>query len=350
MTEKPYGHTRVLITGSSGQDASWLALKLLNEGCKVYGLDIVPDVWRLRELAIDEQVEIVAADISDLSSLIRALEYTEADEIYHLAGQSFVGSSFDHPIAAGMITGLGTVNILEAVRITNPGCRVYNAATSELFGDNAAEPQSEETPMRPSSPYAIAKWMGYQMVRLYRECYGLFACSGILFNHEGIMRGEEFVTRKISMAVARIACGLQDTLRLGNINAYRDWGDAREYVDAMVLMLRNEEPKDYVVATGTKHSVMEFCELAFDCVGLDWKDYVDTDQRYMRPQDVCSLRGDASLIKEELGWSSKTTFSDLVRSMVEMDLKRTKLRMQMSLNGYLPKDLVATPRRSATPT
>lgn len=312
-----------LITGISGQDGAHLSELLLNKGYKVCGVDTQPDLWRLRELNLDGEVEIVSADITDLSSLVRALQHSRADELYHLASQSFVGSSFDHPVAAGLITGVGTTNVLEAVRIARPDCAVYNAATSELYGDNAPEPQDESTPMKPSSPYAVAKLYSYQITRLYREAYGLYCCSGILFNHEGEFRGEEFVTRKITLGAVMIKLGLMDKLYLGSLDTMRDWGYAKEYVEAMHLVLNCGKPNDYVCATGVSHSVRDFCEEAFGLLGLDWREcVVGQDVRHLRPQDVSKLRGNPTKLREELGWETRTDFKGLVKLMINADLRR----------------------------
>lgn len=311
-----------LITGVTGQDGAHLSELLLGKDYKVFGIDTQPDMWRLRELGLDGEVEIIPADITDLSSLIRALQYTNADELYHLASQSFVGSSFDHPVAAGLVTGVGTLNVLEAVRIAKPNCRVYNAATSELFGDGASIPQDEDTPMRPSSPYSVAKLYAYNMVRLYREAYNLYCCSGILFNHEGEFRGEEFVTRKITLGAARVKLGLVNKVYLGNLNATRDWGYAKEYVVAMYLMLQRHRPKDYVCATEEMHTVEEFCREAFKLLGLDWKAHVEVSTKFLRPQDVSVLCGSPSRLVIDLDWAPKTRFKALVKLMVDADLQR----------------------------
>lgn len=314
-----------LITGISGQDGAHLTELLISKGYKVYGVDTQPDMWRLRELGLENEIEIISADITDLSSLIRAIELSDADELYHLASQSFVGSSFDHPIAAGLVTGVATTNVLEAVRLTKPTCVIYNAATSELYGDNAPEPQNELTPMNPSSPYAVAKLYAYQMTRLYREAYGLYCCNGILFNHEGEFRGEEFVTRKITLGAAKIKLGLMDKLYLGDLNTMRDWGYAKEYVEVMHLLLNSGIPDDFVFATGESRTVREFCEEAFGLLDLDYREYVISDtEKHLRPQDVTRLCGDSTKLRDTFSWYPRTGFKELVRIMVTADMERLR--------------------------
>jgi GDPmannose 4,6-dehydratase len=246
----------------------------------------------------------------------------QPDEVYHLAAQSFVGTSFDQPISTAEITGLGVTRILEALRETNPNAKFYQASSSELYGDHHLEAQSELTPFRPVSPYATAKLYGYWMTKIYRDGYGLFACNGILFNHESPLRGLEFVTRKVTNAVARISLGLQEDLQLGNLEARRDWGYAPEYVESMWMMLQQSEPDDYVVATNDTHSVGELAQLAFSLVGLDWEKYVKIDERFKRLLDITSLQGDYTKTKNKLGWEPKTDFKGLVEIMVNEDVKR----------------------------
>jgi GDPmannose 4,6-dehydratase len=256
--------------------------------------------------------------------MIRAIQNSQASEIYHLASQSFVGSSFDHPIAAGMVTGLGALNVLEAVRFVDPKIKFYNAATSELYGDTLKDIANESTSFVPASPYSVAKLFAFHSTRLYREAYGMFACSGILFNHESPLRGLEFVTRKITYGASRIKYGLQKDLRLGNLGAKRDWGYAKEYAEGMHLMLQQQSPNDFVMATGMSHSVIEFCDRAFSRLGLNWKDYVISVPEENRPKDVNYLRGDPSKAFRLLNWKSKTTFEELVDMMVDADIKRIK--------------------------
>ena len=314
-----------LITGITGQDGAYLADFLLNKGYKIFGTYrrlSTPNFWRLQYLNIFDKVNLIPADLIDSSSVLEAIEISEPDEVYHLAAQSFVGASFEQPVGAGEITGLGVTRLLEAIRYANPKIRFYQASTSELYGKNLLLVQDEDTPFQPSSPYAASKLYGYWITRIYREGYGIFACNGILFNHESPLRGLEFVTRKITNMVAKIALGMEKELFLGNLEAKRDWGYAPEYVEAMWLMLQQDEPDDYVIATGESHSVSEFAEKAFVVAKLDWKNYVKTDVRYLRPLDVNFLRGDYSKAKQKLGWVPKVKFDQLVEVMVIEDLNR----------------------------
>jgi len=314
-----------LITGITGQDGAYLARLLLSKGYQVYGAfrrSSVLNLERLDYLGIRERVELVPLDLLDLSGIVRVLDRVKPDEVYNLAAQSFVAVSFEQPVVTGDITGLGAVRMLEGIRLVNPKIRFYQASSSEMFGKVQAVPQNEKTPFYPRSPYAAAKLYAHWMTVNYREAYGIFACSGILFNHESPLRGLEFVTRKITHAVARIKAGLERELRLGNLEARRDWGYAPEYVEAMWLMLQQDEPGDYVIATGETHSVREFAEAAFAAVNLDWREYVKTDPAFYRPTEVDLLVGDASKAKEKLGWRPKVTFQELVGIMVEADLER----------------------------
>lgn len=314
-----------LITGITGQDGAYLARLLLSKGYQVYGAfrrSSVLNLERLDYLGIRERVELVPLDLLDLSGIVRVLDRVKPDEVYNLAAQSFVAVSFEQPVVTGDITGLGAVRMLEGIRLVNPKIRFYQASSSEMFGKVQAVPQNEKTPFYPRSPYAAAKLYAHWMTVNYREAYGIFACSGILFNHESPLRGLEFVTRKITHAVARIKAGLERELRLGNLEARRDWGYAPEYVEAMWLMLQQDEPGDYVIATGETHSVREFAEAAFAAVNLDWREYVKTDPAFYRPTEVDLLVGDASRAKEKLGWRPKVTFQELVGIMVEADLER----------------------------
>jgi len=317
---------RALITGITGQDGAYLANFLLEKGYEVYGTYrrlSSPNFWRLQHLGIFDEINLIPLDLSDTSSILEAIKISELDEVYHLAAQSFVGASFETPIATGDVSGLAVTRILEVIRQVNPEIKFYQASTSELYGNSRSEGSlNEETQFRPASPYAAAKLYGYWITRIYREAYGIFAVNGILFNHESPLRGLEFVTRKISNAVAKIALGLEKELRLGNLEAKRDWGYTPEYVESMWLMLQQDEPDDYVIATGEAHSVREFCEIAFDIVGLDWQEYVKVDKRFMRPLDVNYLCGDYSKAKKKLGWKPRIKFKQLVKIMVKEDLNR----------------------------
>jgi GDPmannose 4,6-dehydratase len=316
---------KALITGITGQDGAYLAEFLLNKGYKVYGTYrrlSTPNFWRLQYLNIFEKVELLPCDLLDSFSIIETLRISKPDEIYNLAAQSFVGASFEQPIASGEITGLGVTKLLEAIRLIAPDVRFYQASTSEMFGDNPFPFQDENTAFVPSSPYAVAKLYAHQMVNIYRKGYNLFACSGILFNHESPLRGLEFVTRKISNAVAKIKLGLETSIELGNLDSKRDWGYAPEYVEAMWLMLQQDHPEDFVIATNTTHSIREFLETAFSRVGLNWEKYVTVDEKYKRPLDVFFLKGDYSNSKAILGWQPQTDFGSLVNLMVDKDLER----------------------------
>ncbi|MCM8798299.1 MAG: GDP-mannose 4,6-dehydratase [Candidatus Omnitrophica bacterium] len=316
---------KALITGITGQDGAYLAKLLLDKGYRVYGTYrrlSTPNFWRLQYLDIFEKVNLIPADLIDTASIVEAIEISQPDELYHLAAQSFVGTSFEQPIGTGEITGLGVTRILEAIRELNPKIKFYQASSSELYGRGNSRSQNENTPFCPASPYAIAKLYGYWITRIYRQGYGIFACNGILFNHESPLRGLEFVTRKISNSVAKIALGLQKELRLGNLEAKRDWGYAPEYVESMYLMLQKDKPDDYVIATNETHSVREFLEEAFKIVNLNWKKYVKVDKLLYRPLDVERLRGDYAKAKKELGWEPKVKFKELVKIMVEEDLNR----------------------------
>jgi GDPmannose 4,6-dehydratase len=323
-------HTKkkALITGITGQDGSYLAESLLSKGYEVHGLIRRASTFntgRIEHLYVDPhepQVNFLLhyGDLSDSGQLTNLIYNIHPEEIYHLAAQSHVRVSFDMPEFTGDVTGLGTTRLLEAIRRSGIETRFYQASSSELFGD-APPPQNEDTPMRPRSPYAAAKLYAYWMVRNYREAYNMFAVNGILFNHESPRRGETFVTRKITRAVARIKLGLQKKLYLGNLEARRDWGYAPEYVEAMWLMLQQGSPEDYVIATGETHSVREFVDEAFSYVDLDWRHYVEIDPRYFRPTEVDILCGDPSKARDKLGWEPKVTFKQLAQLMVEADLQ-----------------------------
>lgn len=320
--------TKALITGITGQDGSYLAELLLDKGYEVHGIIRRASSFntgRIDHLYQDPHLNDVRlflhyGDIADSTNLIKLLYRIQPDEVYHLASQSHVRVSFDIPEYTGNVTALSTVRILEAIRETGVRSKFYQASSSEMFGKAQESPQSETTAFYPRSPYAAAKVYAHWITVNYRESYGLFAASGILFNHESPRRGETFVTRKITRAVARIRAGLQKKLYLGNLDAKRDWGYAKEYVEAMWLMLQQDNPDDYVIATGETHSVKEFLEEAFSCVDLDWHDYVELDPAYLRPAEVDHLVGDASKAKRVLGWEPKVAFKELVHLMVEADL------------------------------
>ncbi|NHO34196.1 GDP-mannose 4,6-dehydratase [Acetobacter fallax] len=321
-----------LITGITGQDGAYLSQLLLSKGYRVVGLlrrsasaDVVG--LRLQWLGIADKVELVDGNLTDLSSLIRIIQDVKPDEVYNLAAQSFVAASWQQPLLTGTVTGMGAANVLEAVRIVNPGIRFYQASSSEMFGKIQDKVQSEKTPFYPRSPYAVAKLYAHWMTVNYRESFGLHASSGILFNHESPLRGIEFVTRKVTDGVARIKLGLAKSLALGNLDATRDWGHARDYVEAMWLMLQQDKPDDYVIATGRTTSIREFCRIAFSHAGLDYADHVTTDPAFLRPAEVDVLLGDASKAKNTLGWTAKTSLEDMIAEMVEADLARHRAKL-----------------------
>ena len=311
-----------LITGITGQDGSYLAEFLLGLGYRVVGMvrrTSTVNFDRIRH--IQDAIEIVQGDLLDQSSLMEILREHQPDEVYNLAAQSFVPTSFSQPVLTGEFTALGVTRLLEAIRHVKPDARFYQASSSEMFGKVVEVPQRETTPFHPRSPYGVAKVYGHWITVNYRESYGLFACSGILFNHESPRRGLEFVTHKVTHAAARIKLGLQHELRLGNLDARRDWGYAGDYVRGMWLMLQQDQPDDYVLATGETHSVRELCEVAFGHLGLNWQDYVVVDPKYYRPAEVDLLIGDASKAGRVLGWEPQVSFDQLVRMMVDADLR-----------------------------
>ena len=327
-----------LVTGITGQDGQYLAEVLHSEGYKIYGL--MKGQRNPRAELISSQfpyVELVEGDLQDLSSLIAVLEYTQPDEVYNLGAISFVALSFKQAELTANITGLGVLRLLEAIRLVggqNNPIRFYQASSSEMFGKVRETPQTELTPLHPRSPYGSAKVFGHHTTVNYRESYGLYTCSGILFNHESPRRGIEFVTRKVTNAVARISLGLQDHVSLGNLEAKRDWGFAGDYVKAMYLMLQQDEPDDFVVATGETHAVSEFVQLAFEAAGLDdWERYVKIDPRFFRPAEVDLLVGDASKAKEQLGWEPEVSFRDLVTMMVDHDLELETAKLGQNRGG-----------------
>jgi GDPmannose 4,6-dehydratase len=319
----PVAGRRALITGITGQDGSYLAELLLEKDYEVFGMTrraSTENVERIGHLV--DRINLVQGDLLDPPSLVSALRSAEPHEVYNLAAQSFVPTSWNQPVLTAEFTGIGVTRMLEAVRAVDPDMRFYQASSSEMFGKVREVPQNERTPFYPRSPYGVAKVYGHHITVNYRESYGLYAVSGILFNHESPRRGLEFVTRKISDGVARIKLGLADELRLGNLDAERDWGFAGDYVEAMWRMLQQDEPDDFVVATGETHSVREFFELAFAHAGLDHERHVKADPSFLRPAEVDQLVGDASKVREQLGWEPRHSFRDLVEMMVDADLSR----------------------------
>ena len=316
---------RALITGVTGQDGSYLAELLLEQDYEVIGMVRRSSTLNFERIAhIQDRLTIVAGDLLDEISLINILRDTKPEEVYNLAAQSFVQTSWNQPVLTGETTALGVTRVLDAIRIANPEIRFYQASSSEMFGKVQEVPQSETTPLYPRSPYGVAKVYGHWITINYRESYGLHASSGMLFNHESPRRGLEFVTRKVTHGAARIACGLADKLPLGNLDAQRDWGFAADYVRAMWLMLQQDKPDDFVVATGETHSVRELCELAFAAAGLDWSDHVVIDERFLRPAEVDLLVGNPAKAEQTLGWQREVEFPALVQMMVEADLALVK--------------------------
>lgn len=323
---------RALITGITGQDGSYLAEFLLEKGYEVIGMVRRTSTVNFSRIQhIQDKITLVSGDLLDQGSLIAILREYEPDEVYNLAAQSFVPTSWQQPVFTGEVTALGVTRMLEAIRTVNPKIRFYQASSSEMFGKVREVPQNENTPFYPRSPYGVAKVYGHWITVNYRESFGIYAVSGILFNHESPRRGLEFVTRKVSYGVAKIKLGLAKELRLGNLDARRDWGFAGDYVRAMWLMLQQPEPDDYVVGTGETHSVRELCEIAFSYVGLDWRDYVVQDPRYMRPAEVDLLVADPSKARRVLGWEPTVTFEELVKMMVDADLKLLQEEMERGL-------------------
>jgi len=316
---------KALITGITGQDGAYLAEFLLGKGYEVHGMVRRSSTDSFERIAhVRDRLVLHHADLLDQLSIVSLVQDIRPREIYNLAAQSFVPTSWLQPLLTGEFTALGVTRVLEAVRLVDRNIRFYQASSSEMFGKVREEPQTESTPFWPRSPYGAAKVYGHWITVNYRESYDIFACSGILFNHESPLRGKEFVTRKITDAVARIKLGVQEKLKLGNLDAKRDWGFAGDYVQAMWMMLQQDTPGDYVVATGRAHSVREFVELAFGHVGLDWRKYVETDPDLFRPAEVNVLRGDATKARTVLGWQPKVSFAQLVRMMVDADLERVK--------------------------
>ncbi len=323
---------KALITGITGQDGSYLAEFLLDKGYEVHGLvrrvaleDPEHRLWRIRHII--DKIHLHPGSLESYASIFNVIEKVKPDECYHLAAQSFVSYSFEDEFSTFNINVNGTLHILSAIRQRSPHCKFYFAASSEMFGLAKETPQNENTPFHPRSPYGISKVAGFYITQNYREAYNIFACSGILFNHESPRRGFEFVTRKISMGVAKIKLGLAKELRLGNLEAKRDWGYAPDYVKAMWLMLQQDKPDDYVIATAQTHSVKEFVELAFNYVGLNWEDYVKVDKNLYRPAEVFELKGDYSKAKKILGWEPEVKFEELVKIMVDADLQYLKKKV-----------------------
>lgn len=317
---------RALITGITGQDGSYLAEFLLEKGYEVIGVVrrlSTPNFDRIRH--IQDHIQLYDADLSDEFSLLRAVQESRPQEVYNLAAQSFVATSWNQAVLTGDLTAIGATRVLEACRVVDPTIRFYQASSSEMFGKVIHTPQNEETPFCPRSPYGVAKVYGHYITVNYRESYGMYAVSGILFNHESPRRGIEFVTRKISDGVAAIRSGKQTRLHLGNLEAKRDWGYAKDYVKAMWLMLQQDTPEDYVIATGECHTVRELCEIAFARAGLDYRDHVVVDERLLRPAEVDLLLGDCTKAKNQLGWIAETSFEDLVHLMVDADLERYRV-------------------------
>ena len=314
---------RALITGITGQDGSYLAELLLEKDYEVFGLVRRSSTVNFERIGhLQDQIELISGDLLDQKSLVSALQTARPQEVYNLGAQSFVPVSWEQPMLTGEVTGLGVTRLLEAIRACDENIRFYQASTSELFGKAQETPQNEQTAFYPRSPYGVSKLYAHWITINYRESYGLFACTGILFNHESPRRGREFVTRKITHGVARIKHGLDQELRLGNLDSRRDWGYAGDFVRAMWMMLQQDEPDDYVVATGTSRTIGEFCEVAFAHVGLDWQQYVVVDERFLRPAEVYTLLGDATKAREKLGWEPEVGFEEMVRQMVDWDLEQ----------------------------
>ncbi len=316
---------KALITGITGQDGSYMAELLLSKGYKVYGMvrrSSTENFERIEHLR--DRIELRQADLLDQLSIINLISETRPDELYNLAAQSFVPTSWEQPLLTAEFTALGVCRILEAIRLVDRGIKFYQASSSEMFGKVREVPQTEKTPFHPRSPYGVSKVYGHFLAINYRESYDLYACSGILFNHESPRRGLEFITRKISYGVARIKLGLDKEMRLGNLDSERDWGFAGDYVEAIWRMLQQEKADDYVIATGIKHSVRELADLAFSHVGLEYKDFVVMDKAFLRPAEVDHLLGDATKARAQLGWEPKVSFEELIRMMVEADLEKVK--------------------------
>ena len=316
---------KALVTGVTGQDGAYLAKLLLGKGYKVYGTFrrvSTPNFWRLQYLGIDSKIHLIPADLLDMGSMLEAIRISDPDEFYNLAASSYVGTSFEEAAIQAEITGMAVTKILEAIRHYNPNIKFYQASSSEMFGENKFLKQNEETAFTPSSPYAVSKLYAHWITTIYRKSYGMYTSCGTLFNHESPLRGIEFVSRKITNGVAKISLGLKKELILGNLKAKRDWGFAEEYMESIHLMLQQEKPDDFVIATGETHSVEEFAKLAFESVGLDWKKFVKVDKKFFRPAEVSYLKGDSTKASKKLHWKPKTKFKHLVKLMLDEDIKR----------------------------
>ena len=323
------GKKRALITGITGQDGSYLAELLLDKGYGVYGVERRSSTETFERIAhIKHEVELIQADLTDQVSMINALREVRPHEVYNLAAMSFVPTSWKQPILTGDVTALGVTRVLEAIRVADKSIRFYQASSSEMFGHVQETPQTERTPFYPRSPYGVAKLYGHWITVNYRESYGIFAVSGILFNHESPRRGLEFVTRKVTNGVARIKLGLQDELRLGNLEAKRDWGYAKDYVRAMWSMLQQDTPDDYVVASDESHTVRDMCEIAFSHAGLDWQKHVKEDREFYRPAEVHQLLGNSTKARTQLGWKPEVSFEGLIQLMVDADLERVRKNIE----------------------
>ncbi len=319
---------RALITGITGQDGSYLADFLLEKNYEVYGMVRRSSVENFNRIEhIRDRLKFVQADLLDQLSIIDALKESRPDEIYNLGAMSFVPTSWKQPVLTGEFTGLGVTRVLEAARHMNKNIKFYQASSSEMFGKVQEVPQNEKTPFYPRSPYGVAKVYGHYMTVNYRESYDMYCCSGILFNHESPRRGLEFVTKKVTYGAALIKLGIKDCLNLGNLDAKRDWGYAKDYVEVMWMMLQQDKPDDYVISTGETHSVQEWVQASFECLDLDWEKYVKTDPRFIRPAEVDLLKGDCSKAKKELGWKRKVDFKQLIKIMVEYDYNYLKKQM-----------------------
>lgn len=320
---------KALITGVTGQDGSYLAELLLEKGYDVVGMLRRSSTVNFDRIDhIENDIELAQGDLIDGASMVHVLREHQPDEVYNLAAQSFVQTSFGQPVLTGEVTALGVTRLLDAIRMVNPEAKFYQASSSEMFGKVSEVPQTESTPFHPRSPYGVAKVYGHWISVNYRESYDMFACSGILFNHESPRRGKEFVTRKVTDAVAQIKAGVQDEVRLGNLEAQRDWGHALDYVDAMWRMLQHDTPDDFVICTGKTHTVQQLCEVAFGAADLDWEQYVKVDPKYYRPAEVDLLIGDSSKAKEQLGWEPTVSFEELIVEMVEADIERVRIRQR----------------------